>query len=127
MTNEEAIKMFKAIIITEIDRLPYHYDAEVDYYVYDDTSRVDELLQLNKIVSKALKKVDKYRWHDLRENPNDLPEADKYGCSEYVLVMIGTLEWNGWEQAYYHHGKRLWSTYEQNVFAWRYIEPFKGE
>ena len=127
MTNEEAIKMFKAIIIAEIDRLPYHYDEEVDYYVYDDTSKVDELLQLNKIVSKALKKADKYKWHDLRKNPDDLPEDNGYGCSEYVLVMIGTPEWNSWEQAYYHHGKRLWSTYEQNVFAWRYIEPFKGE
>lgn len=56
MTNEEAIEMFKAIIIAEIDRLPHHYDAEVDDDVYDDISRVDELLQLNKIVSKALKK-----------------------------------------------------------------------
>ena len=128
MTNEEAIKKFKAIIITEIDLLPYHYDAEVDYYVYDDTSRVDELLQLNKIVSKALEKADKYRWHDLRKNPDDLPEAIGGGYeSDYVLVMIGTPEWNDWEQAYYHHGKRLWSTYEQNVFAWRYIEPFKEE
>ena len=128
MTNEEALKMFKSIIIAEIDRLPYHYDEEVDYYVYDDTSKVDELLQLNKIVSKALKKADKYRWHDLRKNPDDLPEAIDGGYeSDYVLVMIGTPEWNSWEQAYYHHGKRLWSTYEQNVFAWRYIEPFKGE
>ena len=56
MTNEEAIKMFKAIIMAEIDRLPYHYDAEVDDDVYDDIKRVDELLQLNKIVSKALEK-----------------------------------------------------------------------
>ena len=127
MTNEEAIKMFKTIIITEIDRLPYHYDEEVDYYVYDDTSKVDELLQLNKIVSKALEKADKYRWHDLRKNPDDLPKDNGYGESDYVLVMIGTPEWNDWEQAYYHHGKRLWSTYERDVFAWRYIEPFKGE
>ena len=128
MTPQEAKEKFKAIIIAEIDRLPYHYDEEVDYYVYDDTSKVDELLQLNKIVSKALKKADKYRWHDLRKNPDDLPEAIGGGYeSEYVLVMIGTPEWNSWEQAYYHHGKRLWSTYEQNVFAWRYIEPFNGE
>ena len=127
MTNEEAIKMFKAIIMAEIERLPHHYDAEVDDVVYDDISRIDELLQLNKIVSKALEKSDKYRWHDLRKNPDDLPEDNGYGCSEYVLVMIGTPEWNSWEQAYYHHGKRLWSTYEQNIFAWRYIEPFKEE
>ena len=125
MTNEEAIEMFKAIIMAEIDRLPHHYDAEVDDVVYDDISRVDELLQLNKIVKKALEKSDRYRWHDLRKNLDDLPEADEYGCSEYVLVMTGTPEWNSWEQAYYHHGKRLWSTYEQNVFAWRYIEPFE--
>ena len=125
MTPQEAKEKFKSIIIAEIDRLPYHYDEEVDYYVYDDTSKVDELLQLNKIVSKALEKADKYRWHDLRKNPDDLPEDNGYGESDYVLVMIGTPEWNRWEQAYYHHGKRLWSTYEQNVFAWRYIEPFE--
>ena len=77
---------------------------------------------------EVLEKADKYRWHDLRKNPDDLPEAIGGGYeSEYVLVMIGTPEWNGWEQAYYHHGKRLWSTYEQDVFAWRYIEPFEEE
>ena len=126
MTPQEAKEKFKSIIIAEIDRLPYHYDEEVDYYVYDDTSKVDELLQLNKIVSKALEKADKYRWHDLRKNPDDLPEGFEGSYeSDYVLVMIGTPEWNDWEQAYYRHGKRLWSTYEQNVFAWRYIEPFE--
>ena len=127
MTPQEAKEKFKAIIMAEIYRLPHHYDAEVDDVVYDDISRIDELLQLNKIVSKALEKANKYRWHDLRKNPDDLPEDNGYGCSEYVLVMIGTPEWNSWEQAYYHHGKRLWSTYEQDVFAWRYIEPFEGE
>ena len=77
---------------------------------------------------EALEKADKYKWHDLRKNPDDLPEAIGGGYeSDYVLVMIGTPEWNSWEQAYYHHGKRLWSTYEQNVFAWRYIEPFEEE
>ena len=127
MTPQKAKEKFKSIIIAEIDRLPYHYDEEVDYYVYDDTSKVDELLQLNKIVSKALKKADKYRWHDLRKNPDDLPEADEYGRSEFVFVMTGTPEWYSCEWAYYHHDKKLWSIYEQNVFAWRYIEPFKGE
>ena len=127
MTPQEAKGKFKSIIIAEIDRLPYHYDEEVDYYVYDDTSKVDELLQLNKIVSKALEKADKYKWHDLRKNPDDLPEADEYGCSEYVLVMTGTPEWYSCEWAYYHHDKKLWSIYEQDVFAWRYIEPFEEE
>ena len=77
---------------------------------------------------EALEKADKYKWHDLRKNPDDLPEGFEGGYeSEYVLVMIGIPEWNHWEWAYYHHDKKLWSTYEQNVFAWRYIEPFKEE
>ena len=76
---------------------------------------------------KALEKADKYRWHDLRKNPDDLPEADEYGRSEFVFVMTGTPEWYSCEWAYYHHDKKLWSIYEQNVFAWRYIEPFEEE
>ena len=74
---------------------------------------------------EALKRADKYKWHDLRKNPDDLPEADEYGRSEFVFVMTGTPEWYSCEWAYYHHDKKLWSIYEQNVFAWRYIEPFK--
>ena len=126
MTPQEAKEKFKAIIMAEIDRLPHHYDAEVGEDVYDSTSRADELLQLNKIVSKALERADKYRWHDLRKNPNDLPEDTGYGESEYVLVMIGTPEWYNCEWAYYNHDKKVWSTHEQqDGFAWRYIEPFE--
>ena len=106
MTNEEAK--------TIMDNLIYLYRP------------LGNSLKAWHMAIKALKKADKYRWHDLRKNPNDLPEAICGGGeSEYVLVMIGTPEWNSWEQAYYHHGKRLWSTYGQNVFAWRYVEPFK--
>lgn len=56
MTNEEAIKMFKDIIMAEIDRIPYHYDVVLDDYVYDDIGMVNKLFELNKIISKALKK-----------------------------------------------------------------------
>ena len=110
MKPEEAIETIKIAI------------AEVEWnYPIDYTVAFEEAI-------KALEKADKYRWHDLRKNPDDFPEAVGGGYeSEYVLVMIGTPEWNSWEQAYYHHGKRLWSTYDQNVFAWRYIEPFKEE
>ena len=108
MTNEEAK--------TIMDNLIYLYRP------------LGNSLKAWHMAIKALEKANKYRWHDLRMNPDDLPEAIGGGYeSEYVLVMIGTPEWNSWEQAYYHHGKRLWSTYEQNVFAWRYIEPFKEE
>ena len=108
MTNKEAKKI--------MDNLIYLYRP------------LGNSLKAWHMAIEALEKADKYRWHDLRKNPDDLPEAIGGGYeSEYVLVMIGIPEWNSWEQAYYHHGKRLWSTYDQNVFAWRYIEPFEEE
>ena len=110
MTIKEAIEQFK-------ERL-----AITDY-----RKQIPEYYEAIEMAVDALEKADKYKWHDLRKNPDDLPEADGNSESKYVLVMIGTPEWNSWEQAYYHHGKRLWSTYDQNVFAWRYIEPFKEE
>lgn len=124
MTNEEAIMLLNPS--TRILAL-----AEIEYY---NGFRGKEAYIKAKedaciLAVEALKKADKYRWHDLRKNPDDLPEADEYGCSEYVLVMTGTPEWDNHEWAYYNHNTRMWSTpfCEQNVFAWRYIEPFEKE
>ena len=109
MTNEEAK--------TIMDNLIYLYRP------------LGNSLKAWHMAIKALEKADKYKWHDLRKNPDDLPEDNGYGCSEYVLVMIGTPEWDNREWAYYNYNTKGWSTplYEQNVFAWRYIEPFKEE
>ena len=108
---EQAIKLLEMLSSDEFQQFT---SSEFDDAIY--------------MAIEALEKADKYRWHDLSKNPDDLPEAIGGGYeSDYVLVMIGTPEWNSWEQAYYKYDKRLWSTYEQNVFAWRYIEPFKEE
>lgn len=120
MKNKEAIMLLNPI--TKALAL-----AEIEYYhgFRGQEACIKAIEDAHILAVEALKKADKYRWHDLRKNPDDLPEDNGYGESEYVLVMIGTPEWNSWEQAYYHHGKRLWSIYEQDVFAWRYIEPFE--
>ena len=117
MTNKEAINDLK-VILSEITEC----EESICYITDVDAEPL-------KLAIKALEKADKYRWHDLRKNPDDLPEADEYGCSEYVLIMIGTPEWDNHEWAYYNYNTKGWSTpfYEQNVFAWRYIEPFKEE
>ena len=111
MTNKEAIEQFKErLAITDYRRqIPEYYEAI-------------------EMAVDALKNADKYRWHDLRKNPDDLPEAigGSY-VSEYVFVMIGTPGWNNCEWAYYKHNHKEWSTYEQNIYAWRYIELFEEE
>ena len=108
---EQAIKLLEMLSSDEFQQFT---SSEFDDAIY--------------VAIEALKKADKYRWHDLRKNPDDLPEAigGSY-VSEYVLVMIGTPGWNNYEWAYYKHDHKEWSTYEQNIFAWRYIEPFEEE
>ena len=124
MTNEEAIMLLNPS--TRILAL-----AEIEYY--NGFRGKDAYIKAKEdaciLAVEALEKADKYKWHDLRKNPDDLPEADEYGCSEYVLAMTGTPEWDNHEWAYYNHNTRMWSTpfYGQDVFAWRYIEPFKEE
>ena len=113
MKPQEVIDILKMFTTDEFQRCT---SSEFDDAIY--------------VAIEALEKADKYRWHDLRKNPDDLPEAigGSY-VSEYVFVMIGTPEWNHYEWAYYNHSTRMWSTSlcEQNVCAWRYIEPFEEE
>ena len=145
MTNKEAIEMFKAIMKAEIERIPSHYDAEVDDDVYDDTSRIEEILELNKIVCEALEKADKYRWHDLRENPDDLPVLNiGYEYVEVITAGDNNLpfpmqydhavmkygEWNALYDAsslgYLDSEFKEWNTeYFEEIIAWRYIEPLE--
>ena len=126
MTKKEAIE----IMARRIFMSKYEQAIKVLKILYSDkfqqftSSEFDDAIY---VAIEALEKADKYRWHDLRKNPDDLPEADEYGKSEYVLVRLGTPEWYSCEWAYYSHNAKMWSTYEQNVFAWRYIEPFKEE
>lgn len=120
MTNKEAIMLLNPI--TKALAL-----AEIKYYhgFRGQEACIKAIEDACILAVEALGKADKYRWHDLRKNPDDLPEAVGDGYeSEYVLVMTGTPEWNSWEQAYYKYNDMMWSTYDQDVFAWRYIELF---
>ena len=127
MTKKEAIE----IMARRIFMSKYEQAIKVLKILYSDkfqqftSSEFDDAIY---VAIEALEKADKYRWHDLRENPDDLPEAigGSY-VSEYVFVMIGTPGWNNCEWAYYKHNHKEWSTYEQNIIAWRYIEPFEEE
>lgn len=77
---------------------------------------------------EVLEDVDKYRWHDLRKDPEELPDAEN-GESDTVLCQkkIGT-----YILLYFDGGNWCYPTGEcyecnkdyQKIIAWKEIEPF---
>lgn len=81
MTREEARMKIQRILMAEIDRLPSHYDSEVDDLVFDDTNQVDELLELNKIVSRALEM-------QTPKKPTDNIERQCFECPTCGRIIV---------------------------------------
>ena len=81
MTIEEAKIKFKKIMEAEWDRLPSHYDSEIEEEVYSNTAEVNELLELNKIVSEALEK-------QIPKTPIDNIERQCFECPTCGKVVV---------------------------------------
>ena len=121
MTYKEAMRIFTGIMERIVEHFPHQFALEMGI------NRTNDIREFNKTVTAALEKADKYRWHDLRESPYDLPRVTNgYGESDYVLVKTGCFEWCDMEMAYYSYAKKQWSI-DNYVFAWQYIEPFEEE
>lgn len=103
------------------------YWAYGKQYVYPDP----EDYAIEEAIS-ALEKEERYKWHDLKNNPNDLPEVlvkdsklsdnvlvetDKYNTLMVAYMNLGTGEWfnllNEDECFYEEYG---------NVVKWKYID-----
>lgn len=78
----------------------------------------------------ALEKTEKCKWHDLRENPEDLPKEEK----DVLCVVSGSVGNVIYEESYvvmyYDSDEKLWIDgaidghfpYRLTVLAWREIE-----
>ena len=105
----------------------------INYMDYMDIK--DELEEYKQIgapeeVREALEKAEKYHWHDLRKNPDDIPSGRNmctcFAEGDFVI-----------EDGSVAHGKYPviipfpFSEYEYRynfkVVAWREIEPFESE
>ena len=91
MTNAEAKAKIKKLLMAEIDRLPSHYDSEINEVVYSDTAEVNELLELNKIVSEAFDALEL----QTPKTPIDNTERQWFECPTCRRVVVT-----------YHAGKR---------------------
>lgn len=86
----------------------------------------------------ALEKAEKYAWHDLRKNPDDLPDVNSFVLCEWVGGS------HNWHDVFIFdndprphfrntHGNMISIigdekfTFEGQVIAWREIEPFEAE
>ena len=81
MNIEEAKAKIKKLLMAEIDRLPSHYDTEIEEEVYSNTAKVDEILELNKIVCGALEK-------QIPKTPIDNIERQCFECPTCGKVVV---------------------------------------
>lgn len=88
----------------------------------------DDLEEMTKMIVRYYASEDKYRWHDIRKNPEDLPYLSDCGvCSQFVIVAIDLRdEMFAYDIAYLFKSgeKQKWSV-RGNVVAWREIEPYE--
>lgn len=111
MTNEE---LAKSILM----------ELEYGYISYGNLHGNNE--QGLNLIKGAIEKQNKYRWHDLRKDPNDLPSVGKY----LVKIMCELGEWyelndftetKNWIYIDFYHQEDATDC----VVAWREIEPFE--
>lgn len=84
------------------------------------------------ILHETKQELEKYKWHDLRKNPNDFP-VDLHGKN----IMVCRLDWSNdviYSLCTYNHKKFMEydSEYDMeyelsSVIAWKYIEEFEDE
>ena len=74
--------------------------------------------------------MNKYRWHDLRKNPDDLPTNEE----ELVIVTYDNIRaysmlryCEGWNCRRTHDGEISREHEITGVIAWKSVEPFEEE
>lgn len=86
----------------------------------------------DKVAKKISDNEEKYKWHDLRKNPDDLPKNGYYDTASYWHERYQNV------RAFYDADKGKWMYHPDNntgkdwveglnTIAWREIEPFIEE
>lgn len=83
-------------------------------------------------IVEILENADKYKWHDLRKNPEDLPET-----FVEVWICFTDYKYSGDEKFYDKAGRRdedwCWEgddtllNERYQIIGWAYIKPFEVE
>lgn len=78
---------------------------------------------IEKCFIPLLRESEEYKWHDLRKNPNDLPENG----SSVLTCENGIYQELKYYDGFNCHliGDEIYRKNELKVTAWKYIEPFE--
>lgn len=128
MRLEEAIKHAKDVATKKYRQAMLHRanaeDEKLDRCI-ECMKEHEQLAEWLEELKELRKHKEKYRWHDLRKNPDDLPEDNKQ-----VLVSIkdGCIHrtWHdshGWR----NRNSKIRYYSDKSVLAWREIEEFNKE
>lgn len=128
MTNEELIEALN-IYSVDLDAVPKTAVTETKF---------------RTALREVKEKIDKYKWHDLRKNPEDLPvihadwllvikENNPHFCTITDKLFIGDnlydandVDINSLEKGIGKYYGNVF-LYANKVIAWREIEPFEEE
>lgn len=113
---QEALNFFKNVFVPpEIQTLSKAESVNPLFLAAKES--LDDLTEL-------VEKEDKYRWHDLRIDPNDLPE---YNCAIYLVYSPTNNNYYYEARNYFYpNTKRIHLDGEKDI-AWKYIEEFEDE
>lgn len=90
--------------------------SEADYPTKELDLIADVITEAQEKQATNDKTSDKYRWHDLRKDRNDLPHKDDF-------VLIAYHEYFGIQYVTCGVGSWFWQNHD--LIAWREIEPFE--
>ena len=104
---------------------------EIRHYIYMHPYADD--LYFNEMVAEAylpdaIYELEKYKWHDIRKNPKDLPNKS----GEYIVCIKYHTGEKEIGIGYYKKITGYWDgsialMYDGNIIAWKEIEPFEED
>lgn len=131
--NKEAISLLKGVqnpLQDYAEMIDAPYWAYGKQYVYPDP----EDYAIEEAIS-ALKKEERYKWHDLKNNPNDLPEVfidyevegGKFSDNvlvetDYDTLMVACMNLSTGEWFNSSNQDECFHEEHGNVVKWKYID-----
>ena len=108
--------------------MTYKEAAKVLDRIQDEENWSCKAYDALQLAIETIHTADKYSWHDLRKNPDDLPEKEGlYAVTVRYDTELTEIGFGCYENMYgYSSG---WSALMPNygsIIAWKEIEPFEG-